>query len=200
MEQIFAEIQIIASTHPWILFGLLLLAGFNIPVSEDGMLFIAGVLAAKNPERMWEFFLAVFLGAYLSDLICYGLGRFLGPKLFSIKFFASMITEKRLQSTSLFYERYGVWTLILGRFIPFGVRNGLFLTAGLSRMNFLKFALSDLLAATISCSFFFTIYFKYGEAVIELVKKGNLVIFGLAIVVGAAFLWKRKRRSTTNNA
>ena len=33
---------------PFIIFGLLVLAGFNIPVSEDMMLFISGVLAAKN--------------------------------------------------------------------------------------------------------------------------------------------------------
>ena len=38
-----------------------------------------------------------------------------------------------------YYTKYGVVTLLIGRFIPFGVRNCLFVTAGIGKMRFWKF-------------------------------------------------------------
>ncbi|PIP89991.1 MAG: alkaline phosphatase [Bdellovibrionales bacterium CG12_big_fil_rev_8_21_14_0_65_38_15] len=198
MEDLLLQIQNLATNAPWILFPIMLLGGFNIPVSEDGMLFVAGVVAASNPEKMWSLFLAVYLGAYGADLICYGLGRFLGPKFFKIKLFANMVPPERLAKISGFYEKYGIWTLIFGRFIPFGARNGLFLTAGLSKMNALKFALSDLVAATISCGVYFTLYYKYGESVIASIKQFNLVIFAVAIIFVVSIVIKKKRLRRKN--
>ena len=194
MEQLLEIIQANVQMAPFIIFGALLLAGFNIPVSEDAMLFISAILAANNPELMPRLFIAVFAGAYLSDLICYALGRYLGPKLWNIKFFANMVSKDKVEKMSSFYSKYGALTLVFGRFIPFGVRNGLFLTAGLGKMNFLRFALSDLLAATISCTTFFTLYYKYGKSVIEIVKRGNMIIFSIALVALCIFLLNKKMK------
>ena len=182
-----------------IIFGALLLAGLNIPVSEDAMLFISAVLASSHGEYLPHLFIGVYMGAYLSDLMCYGLGRFLGPKLFDIRFFANMVPPDRIQKIHAFYEKYGIVTLLIGRFIPFGVRNGLFLTAGLGQMNFIKFALSDLTACTISTVTFFTLYYHYGSAVIEYVKEGNLIVFSVAAAILLVF-WIGKRRKTKNRA
>ncbi len=195
MEDLILLIQENIQYAPLIIFGALLLAGFNIPVSEDAMLFISAVLASKNVEHLPQLFIAVYMGAYLSDLICYSLGRIFGPKLFEIKFFANMVPPERIEKIHTFYEKYGIVTLILGRFIPFGVRNGLFLTAGLGQMNFLKFSLSDLLACTISTIFFFTLYFHYGSTVIEYVKEGNMVIFSIAAIAAIVY-WISKRRGS----
>ena len=196
MEDLLIFIQSHAQYAHWIIFGSLLLAGLNIPVSEDGMLFISGLIASKNPELKYQLFAGVFAGAYFSDLICYWLGRKLGPKIWKVKFFAKMVSQEKVDKVSNFYQKFGVKTLLIGRFIPFGVRNALFLTAGLGKMNFLKFALSDLAACTISCTLFFNLYFKFGETVIEYVKKGNMIIF--AIVLIAVSIWaltkKKKRR------
>ncbi len=192
-----SEIISFTQTHieyaPYLIFGLLLLAGFNIPVSEDGMLFIAALLANQSPEHMLPLFLGVYLGAYLSDLICYGLGRIVGPKLLQFKFFAGIAKQERIDKIHQYYERYGVVTLIFGRFIPFGVRNGLFLTAGLGKMSLLKFALADLLACTISSLSYFTLYYRYGETVVDIVKQVNVAVFVLAVgIVGYFYVRKRK--------
>lgn len=194
MEEFYTYIQANVQTAPWLIFGLLLLAGFNIPVSEDGMLFISALLASKYPEYKVSLFIAVYAGAYLSDLICYWLGRILGPKLYDIKFFKNMVSKDRVDKIHAFYEKYGIVTLIFGRFIPFGVRNGLFLTAGLGKMNFLKFSLSDLLACTISTIVFFNLYLKFGETVIDYVKKGNIVLFSVALISILIF-WIIKKKN-----
>jgi len=189
-------IQENAANAHFIIFGLLLLAGFNIPVSEDGMLFISALIATKYPQNFYLLFFGVYLGAYLSDLICYGLGRKLGPQIWKIKFFAKMVSPEKVEQLSGFYEKYGVFTLIFGRFIPFGIRNGLFLTAGLSKMNFIKFALSDLIACTISCTLFFNLYYRFGETVIEYVKKGNIVLFSVFLLGVLIYFIKKKKASS----
>ena len=179
---------------PYIVFGLLILAGFNFPVSEDLMIFITALLAAKHPDHLIPLLSGIFLGAYLSDLISYSLGRFIGPKLWNIKFFSKMVSKKKLNTISNYYDKYGVITLIFGRFIPFGVRNGLFLTAGLGKMNFLKFSLSDLLACIISTSLYFPLYYFHGEKVIEYVKKGNVVIFITALLIISFIYFQKKKK------
>ena len=195
MEAFLEFVQSNVAYAPYAYLGLLLIAGFNIPVSEDLMLLTSALIAIKNPEMKYQLFTGVFLGAYLSDLICYGfMGRYLGPKIFKIRFFANMITQEKIDRINEFYSRYGMSTLIIGRFIPFGVRNALFLTAGLGRMNAIKFAIGDLIACTISCSFFFWLYFTYGEAVIDVVKKGNIILFSLAALGGIAWFVLKKRK------
>lgn len=194
ITQIMDYIQANVAIAPYLIFGLLFLAGFNLPVSEDAMLFISAILAAKNPEHATALFIGVFAGAYISDLICYGfMGRYLGNKIFKIKFFANMAPPERIEKVSNFYHKYGIWTLIIGRFIPFGVRNALFLTAGLGKMNALKFAISDFIACTISCVTFFSLYYFYGETVISYVKQANTIIFALAIAIGAGLFIHKKR-------
>lgn len=199
MDTLIALIQAHIEYAHFIIFGSLLLAGFNIPVSEDAMLFISGVLAKQYPEQFSYLFAAVFLGAYGSDLICYSLGRIVGPKILHIRFFAKMVPPKRVEKIHTYYEKHGVSTLIFGRFIPFGVRNGLFLCAGLGKMNFIKFALADLLACTISTITFFTLYYTYGKAVVKYVMQANIGIFIVAIAIGAYLFFHVKQRRVKRN-
>lgn len=196
MQELLLIIQDNIHHAHYLIFGAMLLAGLNIPVSEDAMLFISALLASNHPDYLPHLFLAIYLGAYFSDLICYSLGRFLGPRLFEIRFFARMVSAEQINKISAYYEKYGVITLILGRFIPFGVRNGLFLTAGLGKMNFIKFALSDLLACTISTITFFTLYFHYGENVISYIQQGNIAVFSLLLIALGIFWYRKKRKAS----
>ena len=182
---------------PYIIFFALLLAGFNLPISEDIMLFISALLAADSPDMLYPLFFSVYLGAYFSDLICYTLGRVLGPRIWKIKFFASIATTERVDKLSHYLKRYGAITLFLGRFIPFGVRNALFITAGLGKMDARKFAFFDFLACTISSTIFFSLYYNFGQDVVEYVKKGNIIFFSLAcaVVLGLLIRMKVKKNS-----
>src|SRR5579872_7266904 len=141
----------------WIVFGALMLAGINVPISEDLMIILSAVLAATVvPENVEKLFLGVFLGCYISDWVCYWIGRLLGPKLWNIAWFAKTFDRRRIDQIHQYYEKYGFWTLLIGRFIPLVVRNGLFLTAGLGRMPFGKFLLSDGIACLCSNTVLFT--------------------------------------------
>lgn len=182
-----------ADAAPWLLFGLLMLAGLNVPISEDAMILTGALIATQRTDLVTEIFVGLYLGAYLSDLECYWLARLLGPKLWQIRWFRSMATPKRVDRMTRFYEKYGVITLFAGRFIPFGVRNGLLITAGISNMSFLRLAAADLGAATISCGFYFWLYYTYGEAMLRYVARGQLSLFIVALVVIVLIAYRARR-------
>jgi membrane-associated protein len=65
------------------------------------MVIISATLVAKNPELSSRLSAAGFLGAYFSDLICYSLNRFAGPKLLRQPVFARMIKRERIEKKSM---------------------------------------------------------------------------------------------------
>jgi membrane protein DedA with SNARE-associated domain len=187
----------------WIVFGALMLAGLNVPISEDVMIIVSAVLAATVvPENTAHLFLGVFLGCYLSDWVSYWIGRKFGPKLLSIKWFAKTVSQKRLAAIHNYYEKYGFWTLVIGRFIPFGVRNCLFLSAGVGKMHFGKFLLSDGIACILSNSILFTLAYHAGknyEALLQFVKTFNISLFVLFLVSIIGVIWYKGRTSRSKD-
>jgi len=185
----------------WIVFGALMLAGINVPISEDLMIILSAVLAATVvPENTMLLFTAVFLGCYISDWVCYWIGRKFGPKLWNIRWFAKTVDRKKLDQIHGYYEKYGFWTLLVGRFIPFGVRNCLFLTAGMGRMHFGKFLLSDGIACITSNTVLFTLTFYVGknyESLLSSLKLFNVVLFIIFAVSVIGFIWYKRKTSYT---
>src|SRR3989344_1559781 len=186
----------------WIVFGALMLAGINVLISGDLMIIFSAVLAATVvPENTLSLFVAVFLGCYISDWVCYWIGRALGPKLWHISWFAKTFEKKRIAQIQSYYEKYGFWTLLVGRFIPFGVRNCLFLTAGLCKMHFGKFLLSDGIACILSNPVLFSLAYVVGKnytSLISSLKTFNIFLFSAFVVAIIGYLWyKRKKNAAT---
>lgn len=179
---------------PFIICGLLLLAGLNIPISEDLMIFISAMIAINSPEYLPWIFTGLFIGAFGSDLIAYGIGRFLGERIFSIPMFKRLLTVEKLHRMANFYNKYGLRVLIVGRFIPFGVRNLMFITAGLGKSNFPKFFIADFFAALISVSTYFSLFYVFGEDILDLIKRFNIVLFSLFIVSAGIYLYRRRKK------
>lgn len=186
----------------WIVFAALMLAGLNVPISEDLMIIFSAVLAATViPENTYKLFAGVFLGAYISDWACYWIGRHFGPKLWNIKWFAKSFDRTRIDKIHEYYKSYGFLTLLVGRFIPFGVRNGLFLTAGLGKMPFAKFIISDGIACIVSNTILFILAYHVGknyESLLASVKTFNIFLFGAFAVAGIAFFWYKRRKNAAN--
>lgn len=182
----------------WMIFSAILLAGLNIPLSVDVLVIIAGFLAATAaPDHFWHLYSAVVVGCYLSAMIAYGVGRFLGPQLLKWPFFNRLFPPHRLQKMQTFYAKYGFLTLLIGRFIPFGVRNCIFTSSGMSRVPFLKFAFRDLIACFTWGSLAFFTAWQLGhhyEALINHLKFVNFIIFGAFSVTVIALIWYKRRK------
>lgn len=178
---------------PFVSFGLLMLAGFNIPISEDVVVIVSGIIAGSYPNEVNPFYvyLGIWLGAYIGDFVSYFLGYFLGDKIFKIKFISKWVKPSLLEKLSFYINSYGVFALMVGRFIPFGVRNALFLSCGLSKMKFSKFALTDGCASILSTGVSFTLSYFFGNIVLEWIKKFQVsLLIGVIILLVTFFLWR----------
>lgn len=197
MESFIQLLQDHAANAHFLIFFFLLLAGFNVPISEDLMVIIAASLAASAvPENTYLLFTFTFLGCYLSDWICYGIGRKFGKRLWEFSWFARTIPKKRLDDTKVFYEKYGFLTLLVGRFIPFGVRNCLFLSAGMGKMPFKKFLFSDGIACFTSNLTLFYLTYTFNKNINHFfyyVKQFNLFLFLFFVVTIIAGVWYKRR-------
>ena len=178
--------------HWFILVGLLL-AGFNLPISIDVLLIIASLLSAKFiPEHTFLLYSFLLVGSLLSAWISYTLGRTLGLKLAKWKLFKPFLSDHRVEKLRSFYKKYGILAFVIGRFIPFGVRNCLFMSSGLSKMPFLRFVLQDLLGCFIWVTTFFTLFYHIGqnfEIIWHYVKTFNALIFLTFTVAVISVIW-----------
>lgn len=183
----------------WAIFGLFMLAGFNFPISEDLLIVVGGVLASTIvPENTWKLFLSIFLGAFISDGIVYLMARFLGPSLMSMRWFARFFKPERVKKMQEYYANWGMLTLFFGRFIPFGVRNCLFATAGISKMPIHKFFLVDGCACLLSNSALFVLSFYCGKQCSIWMKIINISIFSAFLIALLAFIWYKKSKTESN--
>ena len=78
--------------------------------------------------------------------------------------FRSWITPHRIEKIHGYYEKYGIFTFIVGCFIPGGVRNALFLSSGLGKMPFRTFIFRDGVGCFLSCSTLFVVGFSFAES------------------------------------
>lgn len=164
MDALFSYICQNAEYAHYIFFGLLMLAGLNIPISEDFLLLTGGAIVSRCiPDQYLHLYLWIFFGCWISGFEAYWLGRRFGPKLYQIRWFKKIVTPERISKLHTYYEKYGIFTFILGRFIPGGVRNTLFITSGMGKMPFLRFAARDFIACFISTNVLFYLGFFFGE-------------------------------------
>ena len=204
LESILSFIIENAQNAHFVVFGLLMLAGFCVPISEDLMIITSAVIAATLvPENTPLLFGAVFLGSYLSDWVAYGIGRFGGQRLLKNRWFSKHVNFERLEKIQAFYACYGFLTLLVGRFIPFGVRNALFITAGLGNMSFIRFIVADGIACIISNSVLFYISYTLGQnyqLLLGPLKWVNLAIFSVFALSVIGFIWYKRKSKAEKSA
>jgi membrane-associated protein len=119
--------------------------GFIFP--GDALLFTAGLLCGSKDLDVNIFILvfSVVGAAVTGNLTGYLTGRILGKKIFSKE--NSLFFKKRhLEKTRIYYNRYGSFSLIAGRFIPV-VRTFVPILAGAIEMNHWKFNLCNVSGA-----------------------------------------------------
>lgn len=200
MEQLSDLLYDFAPYTHYIAFGLLILAGLNVPVSEDLIFIISASIAATIvPRNTALIFGACFLGAYTSDIMAYSLGRFAGRRILEMKMIRRFISIKRVMKVERYFHLYGRKTLFFGRFIPFGVRNILFISAGIARMRFHFFLLIDFLALIITSSILLSLGYFLGENFMLIepyLKEYRYIVFAIFLLIVGVIVLRRVARGT----
>ncbi|MEP6848513.1 MAG: VTT domain-containing protein [Acidobacteriota bacterium] len=112
-----------------------LAVGFFLP--GDSLLVVSGLFAAAGKLNIAFILLAFFLGSVLGDSTGYWTGRAMGKTLFSRES-SWILKPSRVGKAHAFFEKYGVKTVILARFIPV-VRTFAPLVVGAADMPYAKF-------------------------------------------------------------
>jgi membrane protein DedA with SNARE-associated domain len=177
----------------------LLLAGCNIPISEDLIIITGALLSQEKPFLLLSSLAAIYIGVIASDFLVYWIGTRVRKGTAKSGYFSSLIPERAMERMRHKLDKYGIFTFIVCRFIPFGVRNTLFFTSGFSNLRLRVFALYDIIAAMISVNTLFFLAYFLGDSVRRPLKIAGLVLF-ILLVSGVIMLfarlvvlWKRKK-------
>jgi membrane-associated protein len=120
--------------------------GFVLP-GGDYLLFATGMFCGTQylemPLALLLFLLVI--ASFMGDFTGYFKGKWLGEKLF-VDNKSRFFKKEYLERGSSFYNRFGMWAFILGRFMPI-IRTLVPMIAGAAKYKFKKFLLFNLFGA-----------------------------------------------------
>jgi membrane protein DedA with SNARE-associated domain len=141
----------------------LLAGGAGLPVPEELALAVGGYAMCRGEADGATLMVAALLAVVVGDLLLYALGRLAGRAPLVRRF----VGEKRLAWMQSMFARHGVKLISIGRFVP-GLRSGLFVAAGCSRMRIVHLLLCDVPAAGAGVALWFAVGARLGPQVVAL--------------------------------
>jgi len=196
----------LAAQHSALLFAALFLVIFAetglviFPLLPgDSLIFLAGAVVAASSINVHLLVLTLFVAAVLGDSLNYSIGHYIGPKAFhrpEETLLARWLKPEYLDRTHRFYERYGGFTIIIGRFVPI-VRSFAPFLAGVGAMTYRSFLTYNVIGAAAWVGSLAYCGYLFGN--IPWVKD-NLVwiVFGIVVVsllpMATQFIKSRRSR------
>jgi membrane-associated protein len=175
-----------------------LLIGFFLP--GDTLLFAAGISIATGAisTSLGAFLIVAPIAAVLGNLCGYWIGYRAGPVVFD-RPNSRIFRPEYVQRSHDFFERFGSWTIIIGRFVPI-VRTVATVMAGVGRMRFSLYALYSTIGGIIWADGILLLGHQLGKVKFVRDHKGwidyaviAVVVLGLLPVV--VHSWQGRRRA-----
>jgi membrane-associated protein len=171
-----------------------LLVGFFLP--GDSLLVSAGFLASQGFLNVWVLGALCSIAAIVGDQVGYGIGRATGPRIFTRED-SRFFHKKHLQRAHDFYERYGVKTIIIARFVPI-VRTFAPVVAGVGEMKYSTFVTFNIVGGLAWVWSMLLTGYYLGRLVPGIDHHIDKVIIGvilLSIMPGVWGWWKEHQRA-----
>ena len=175
-----------------------LLIGFFLP--GDTVLFAAGVSVATGTitSSLTSFLIVIPLVAIVGNLVGYAIGYRVGPVVFD-RPQSRMFRPEYVERSHRFFERFGSWTILIGRFVPI-VRTVVSVMAGVGRMRFSLYLLWSVVGGIIWTDGMLLLGHQLGHVTFVREHKGDIdyVIIAVVIVglIPAAVHYLQSRRRT----
>jgi membrane-associated protein len=176
-----------------------LLIGFFLP--GDTLIFAAGISIATGAisTSLTAFLIVAPLAAIIGNLLGYVIGYRAGPAVFdrpNSRFFR----PEYVQRSHDFYEKYGSWTIIVGRFVPI-VRTVATVMAGVGRMRFALYALYSAVGGILWADGVLLLGHQLGKIKFVRENKGYIdyaviAVVVLALIPVAIHYWQSRSRKT----
>ena len=155
----------------------------------DSLIFAAAALAAGNthPLNIFVLWAVMCAAAILGDSANYWIGNKLGHRFFR-KEDARVLKKKYLDDTHDFYERHGVATIVLARFVPI-IRTIAPFVAGMGSMSYSTFFLYNVVGGIAWVSLFTVTGYFFGT--VPFIKRNfSLVIIAVVLISVVPLVWK----------
>jgi membrane protein DedA with SNARE-associated domain len=161
--------------------GLLVAGDAIVPVFPgESAVVAAAVLAADGELMVWLVLLAAFAGAFVGDLVMYGIGRWAGTRL--VRRYASEGDRaERVQWARGLLERRGVALIVAAQFVP-GGRNVIMFSAGTLHYPLRRFVAAEALGAALWAAFQTAIGY-FGGRLFDSTLTALLVSLGIAFAI-----------------
>lgn len=174
---------------------LVTLEGFGLPLPGETAVVTAAAFAARGSLSVVGVVLATTIGAVLGGSGGYWVGRIGGRGLLVRQGHWIRLDADRLTRTEKYFERHGMKTVFLARFIAL-LRIFGSLMAGVAHMPFLTFTAVNLAGGLLWAVTFSTAGFVFGKNLSKLDEYlGEIGIVLLVLVAGGylVYRWRAKR-------
>ena len=176
--------------------GTGLFIGAFIPfITGDSLVFAAGLVAAAHADviNIYVMVIGVGIAAWLGDQVGYTLGRHYGRPYLDKR--QGKWIRTGIEKSELFYQRYGWWSIVVARFIPWA-RVIIPALAGIGRMNYYKFVSANFVGAVLwgmglTLAGYFTYSFPWVRPIVYVIA---IVVITLSVIAGVK-TWRENRQS-----
>ena len=176
--------------------GTGLFVGAFIPfITGDSLVFAAGLIAAANSDSINIYVMAIGVGiaAWLGDQVGYTLGRHFGRPYLDKR--NGSWLKKAIARSEQFYQRYGWWSVVVARFVPWA-RVIIPALAGIGKMNYYTFFSANLVGALLwgvglTVAGYFTYSIEWVRSFVYIIA---IVVIGLSVIAGVR-TWRANRDS-----
>jgi len=172
----------------------MILTGCGLPAPEEVPIIMAGVLSSQGQLDPRLAFASCLVGALLGDCVVYTIGYQFGHNILA-KYprFARFLRADREAKFEHLIQTQGLKVLFVARFMV-GVRSPVYLSAGILRVSFRRFLLTDLVSATAVVGLFFGLAYFFGDTIASWLRGAELwfTLAALAVLVigGAVYAWR----------
>lgn len=150
-------------------FGLLLyLTGVGLPIPEEITLVFAGAAlyqARMDAERV---FAVAIVAILMADTQVYLIGRFVGRRVLEMRLFRLLMPPARIEKAERRFGGHSLWAIFTVRFVM-ALRGPTYFVAGMLRVSYLKFVLTDCVAALAHVAAYVTLGYMFSQHVDSLV-------------------------------
>jgi membrane protein DedA with SNARE-associated domain len=181
----------------WVIFLLIMLEDFGIPVPGETILIAGAIYAGAGRLNIVAVGIVGFIAAIIGDNIGFAIGHF-GGRALALRWGKYVfLTEERLDKAQGFFDRRGAIVITFARFVE-GLRQANGIIAGITGMHWLRFLVFNALGAALWVGTWVSLGYLAGDHITTIYHYINLysyyVLIAVAVIVLAYVAWRLWRR------
>jgi len=174
------------------IFFIVILGSIGIPVTEEAIMFLAGLLVWEKKLELSVVLIVGFLSTVSGDNLGYWAGRTYGRATIERYGQKLFISSERLDAMQNFVNRHGQVAVFLARFIP-GLRFLAGPLTGIAGMPFPRFFLANIAGAAVYVPLTVAFGLGFGEYIHWLegyLAKADIILAAIMMTAVTSFDWR----------